>query len=172
MKKVLSFVLAICMLFALTACGSNGGKQDAASGDLSNDQQSNAGPIRQKKQKVDVDLTKLSSTMVYSEVFNMMYAPEDYNGKTVKMNGAFALYCQRLTEDGQPDLDYPISYACVIADATACCAQGLEFVLSGDHSYPDDFPELGKNITVMGTFETYEEGGSKYIHLVNAELST
>ena len=32
---------------------------------------------------VDVDLTVLSSTMVYSEAYNMMYYPENYIGKTV-----------------------------------------------------------------------------------------
>ena len=41
---------------------------------------------------IDVDLTKLSSTMVYSEVYNMLYTPDDYIGKTVKMKGAFAYY--------------------------------------------------------------------------------
>ena len=33
----------------------------------------------------------LSSTMVYSEVYNMMVDPESYIGKTVKMDGS--TYC-------------------------------------------------------------------------------
>ena len=40
----------------------------------------------------DVDLTTLSSTMVYSEVYNMMTAPSDYIGKNVKMKGNFSYY--------------------------------------------------------------------------------
>ena len=36
---------------------------------------------------VDLDLTVLSSTMVYSEVFKMMMAPEEYEGTTIKMDG-------------------------------------------------------------------------------------
>lgn len=102
----------------------------------------------------------MGSTMVYSEVFNMMYAPEDYVGKTVKMEGSFAVY------EGV-DRNY---YACLIADATACCAQGIEFVWSGDHTYPEDYPELGTTITVTGTFETYMEDGMEYCQLVDAEI--
>ena len=59
-------------------------------------------------------------------------------------------------------------YACIIADATACCSQGLEFELSGQHTYPDDYPELGTNITVTGTFQLYQEGGGLYCHLTDA----
>ncbi len=76
---------------------------------------------------MDVDLTVLSSTMVYSEVYNMLYNdPAHYLGKTVKARGTFSIY--QLVTDGvlQPD---PVSYACIISDAAACCAEGMEFVL-------------------------------------------
>ena len=36
-------------------------------------------------ESIDVDLTQLSSTMVYSEVYAMVYEPDQYLGKTVKM---------------------------------------------------------------------------------------
>ena len=117
---------------------------------------------------IDVDLTQLSSTMVYSEVFNMMYAPEGYIGKTVKMEGQLAIY-QAVDKDGTPVPDQ-IYFACVIADATACCLQGVEFVLAGEHTYPDDYPDPGSDITVTGTFEVYEEAGYQYCRLVDAEM--
>ena len=117
---------------------------------------------------VDVDLTTLSSTMVYSEVYNMLYEnTADYIGKTVKMKGAFGVAQVVVDGEQQPE---PAAYACVIADATACCTQGIEFVLSGEHTYPQDYPELGEEITVVGTFETYEADGIPGIHLVNATL--
>ena len=59
-------------------------------------------------------------------------------------------------------------FACMIADATACCAQGLEFALAGEPVYPDEYPELGAEITVVGTFEWYEEDGCRYYRLGNA----
>ena len=116
-----------------------------------------------------VDLTVLSSTMVYSEVYNMMMTPENYVGKTIKMKGQFTFY-QATDENGDPIPDQ-IYFACIIADATACCSQGLEFVLAGEHSYPADYPELGTEITVVGTFQTYEENGYMYCHLVDAEMA-
>lgn len=109
---------------------------------------------------VDVDLTKLSSTMVYSEVYNMMYTPENYIGKNVKMSGMFVAYTNQ-------DQFYP---AVIIADATACCSQGLEFVLEGNPSYPEGYPEMETDITVIGTFETYVEDGNTYCRLKNAKI--
>ena len=109
----------------------------------------------------DVDLTRLSSTMVYSEVSQMIYSPGDFLGKTVKMTGVFNVY------EGETR-NY---YACIISDATACCANGIEFVWSGDHAYPEDYPAQGAEITVTGTFDMYEEDGFTYIQLSDAALS-
>ena len=113
---------------------------------------------------IDIDLTALSSTMVYSEVYNMMCEPEKYVGKTIKISGLFSAYHDQGT--GQ---DY---FACTIQDATACCAQGMEFVLSDDYKYPDDYPKEGGIITVVGTFETYMEGSQTYCTLKNAKLES
>jgi len=109
-----------------------------------------------------VDLTALSSIMVYSEVYNMMMKPEEYIGKTVKMAGAFNVYY-----DETLDKYY---FACVISDATACCSQGIEFELTGDYKYPDDYPEVGSEITVTGIFDTYVEGEFTYCTLRNATM--
>ncbi len=107
---------------------------------------------------VDVDLTQLSSTMVYSEVYAMATEPEQYIGKTVKMEGLFATQ----------DYNGARLYACIVQDATACCAQGLEFEMEEELVYPDDFPEPGAEITVVGTFDAYKEevDGNYYIYLV------
>lgn len=116
-----------------------------------------------EKSTADVDLTKMSGTMVYSEVFNMLSAPEQYKGKTVKMNGTFNVYYTEATNT--------YFFACIVQDATACCAQGLEFVLKGEHIYPDDYPELGEEITVTGVFDTYMEGEYEYCTLRDAEMT-
>ncbi len=130
--------------------------------------ESSVSDIEEDDSEFDVDLTKLSSTIVYSEVFNMLYYPDEYIGKTVRMKGQFALY-QAVDENNQPIPDQ-IYFACIIADATACCSQGLEFVLAGEHVYPDDYPRRGEEITVSGTFETYLEDGYLYVHLVDAVM--
>ena len=120
------------------------------------------GTVKPPAEGVDVDLTALSSTMVYAEVYNMMTAPSDYIGKTVKMEGPFATY-----HDEAADKWY---FACIIKDATACCSQGIEFELAGDRKYPEDYPAEGDEICVVGVFDTYQEGESTYCTLRNAEL--
>ena len=107
---------------------------------------------------IDIDLTAISSTMVYSEVYNMMMTPDDYIGKTVKMSGAYATY-----HDDATGNDY---YACIMQDATACCSQGNEFVLA-DGNYPESNDQT---LSVVGTFDTYDENGTKYCTLRNAQL--
>ncbi len=109
---------------------------------------------------IDIDLTAISSTMVYSEVYNMMMTPEAYKGKTVKMSGAYATY-----HDDNTGNDY---YACIIQDATACCTQGMEFILA-DGNYPT---EQGINVTVSGVFDVYTEGEAQYCTLRDAVLES
>ena len=191
MKRIFCLLLAACMTLSLCACG-KGSEKDAGNDTPSSDVEVSAPtesiptpkeqetPDEQQTPEepeqtqtsadgVDVDLTVLSSTMVYSEVYNMLYNdPAHYLGKTVKARGTFSIY--QLVTDGvlQPDL---VSYACIISDAAACCAEGMEFVLEGDLTYPDDYPELGTEITVIGEFQSYEENGVTWYHLVNARLA-
>ena len=120
---------------------------------------SNAGKVTQASD-IDIDLTRLSSTMVYSEVYNMMNTPENYVGKMVRMNGKLAVY-------KYPERNY---YTCIIKDATACCQQGMEFLWAGDHKYPDDYPNEGDGIIVTGVFDIYYEGENKYVQLKDASL--
>ncbi|MBR4743508.1 MAG: hypothetical protein IK082_04870 [Oscillospiraceae bacterium] len=113
-------------------------------------------------ERIDIDLTEMSSTMVYSEVYSMLETPENYIGKTVKMNGIFAYYYDEETGS--------YYFACIIRDATACCSQGIEFVLTDDYVYPDDYPEVGGDVTVLGRFDTYMEGEYLYCTLRDAVL--
>ena len=55
-------------------------------------------------------------------------------------------------------------------DATACCSQGIEFVLAGEHTFPDDYPNENAIITVTGLFDTYQEGEYRYCTLREAVM--
>ena len=101
--------------------------------------------------KVDVDLTDMSATMVYSEVFDMVNKPDEYIGKTIKMHGNIFMNFDEKEER--------IRCYCIIADATKCCQQGLEFVLKKE---PDKYPEGDSEVTVVGTADKfkYEDGTS------------
>ena len=186
MKRILCLLLAVCMAVSLCACG-KGSEKDAGNDASSSNEESSASaesiPMPKEQETpeeseqpqassdgAEVDLTVLSSTMVYAEVYNMLYNdPESYLGKTVRARGEFSIY--QLVVDGvlQPD---PVAYACIIADAAACCAEGMEFVLKDDLAYPDDYPEPGAEITVVGEFQSYEENGMTGYHLINARLES
>lgn len=148
----------MCAVFAVLAAGCEVGEKT----EVPEPSESIAEEPAVNEDVPDVDLTQLSSTMVYSEVYNMMCYPENYIGKSVKMNGSYTSFYDEAT-----DKHYS---ACIIMDATACCAQGIEFELTDDFVYPQDYPNEGDPICVVGTFETYNEGENRYCTLKNATI--
>ncbi|MBR6395923.1 MAG: hypothetical protein IKS09_03035 [Lachnospiraceae bacterium] len=110
---------------------------------------------------IDIDLTALTSNMVYAEVYAMTTSPEDFIGKTIKMEGT--TYSVKDIVTGKT------YYACIVQDATACCAQGIEFDLAED-KLSGDYPKDGDTVCVIGTFGTYEEAGGTYCTLKDATL--
>lgn len=147
-NKILSLILALVLIFCVFAGCSKSQDNDAEDTTVQTSSETN---------QIDVDLTQLSSTMVYSEVYNMLITPDNYRGKTVKMEGQFS---SAASADNSK-----YYYAVIIADATACCQQGIEFVLA-DGKTPEH--EIGDEITVVGTFDTYQEGELTYCYLKNA----
>ena len=106
------------------------------------------------KSDVDVDLTVMSATMVYSTVADMLSNPDNYKGKSVRMDGD-----SNITHDG--------THSCIVYDALGCCTEGIEYVLSDESK---DYPEDAKHITVVGTFATYTKNKTKYFVLIDAEF--
>ena len=102
----------------------------------------------------------MSSTMVYSYVFNMVTTPDDFIGQRVKIRGT---YDEQFWD--QTNLTY---HYIVIADATACCAQGMEFVLTD----PDAaYPQVGEEFEISGIFGTYVENGTLYIQITADQIT-
>ena len=132
MKKLISALLILSML--ITGCAKKEETTPASAGAVISDV---------------IDLTKLSSILVYTEVENMMMTPNRYLGKTVKMRGPYYANYYFETEK--------YYHYVTIEDALACCKQGLEFVLNGEHVYPDDYPKDNTEIEVTGVFGSYEE---------------
>ncbi len=115
--------------------------------------------------KVDVDITRMSPTFVYAQVFNMLISPEEYEGKLVRIKGKFYVFTY---EDENGEIQN--SFSCIVQDATACCAQGLAFRLSGKHEYPEDYPSVNDEIIVQGRFHQFEVDGFSRIELVDSFL--
>lgn len=115
---------------------------------------------------VDIDISVMNSDMVYATVYQLMADAESYFGKKIKVEGIYnAAYDEEMKQ---------YYHYVVITDATACCQQGLEFQLDdGSRVYPDDYPELGSEVMIIGTFEEYKdhpEDEYSYVRLGNASL--
>lgn len=108
---------------------------------------------------VDIDLTKMSSTMVYSTVFNMVNNPTNFVGKTMRMRGEYTTYHISVSDPTQ------IIHACIVRDAAGCCSQGLEFVLSNGN-----YPAGAGEITVVGTIAVQKISGKYVCYLKNSTL--
>ena len=111
---------------------------------------------------VAVDLTTLSSTMVYAEVFNMMVSPDDYIGKTIRITGIFTVYQDPETKQ--------VYCGVIVQDATACCAQGFDIAMPENALYPQDYPPAESEVTVVGELQadrSMEEYGMIFLRLEN-----
>ena len=113
-------------------------------------------------EQIDLDLSKMSGTVAYAQVYQIMYDPEAYLGKIIRVTGFYDVF-----EDRDTGMVYT---SCVIPDAAACCLQGIEFVWAGDHAWPDAYAEPGASLTVTGRLETYLEDGWMYVRLADAEV--
>ena len=170
MKKSMLFVALVIIVAGITGCSNSDNKDLSDKGtvnyqnttnatDVSNNSTSEAADIDDGE--IDIDLTKLNSTMVYSQVYDIVNNGDNYLGKTIKAKGPFSYFQET---DGRE------FFAVLINDATACCAQGIEFVLDGDYSYPDDYPSIGTEITVVGKFNYYKEDYYTYCQLTDATM--
>ena len=176
-KRVLLVISSIALL--LSSCASGGhlnsrnnpiaslfNSNDSANyssivSGLTNSTSQNDYPVYES---VDIDLTTMNATMVYSEVYDMLDKPSNYLNKIVKVAGPFRPY-----ESTDPNSCYP---AILVMDATACCGNGLEFLLYGvprcSMSGGNGYPLYDEEATIVGRFETYLEGTDMYVHLIDA----
>lgn len=161
MKKRIYRLLIILFIGLLAACGTK--KYNEADGPTADEEyQTIISESVPGTDGVDLDLSELSSSIAYAQIYNMKYTPDDYIGKTVKIRGQFAYY-----ENPDTKVRY---FACIITDGTGCCSQELEFIPVGEHAYPDDYPTIGSEITVTGTCEVHEKNEYRYCRLVNATV--
>lgn len=112
---------------------------------------------------VDLDLSTMSATAIYSEVSNMMTDPKKYVGKTIKVKGYY-------TVSIDPSTGERYTY-CLIPDATECCQQGLLFKLKKGEA--SKLPAEEKRFVISGKFTLKtlpEDKNATYVELENAKV--
>ena len=145
-KRIALMVCAALCALALTGCGGGPASVEAPA----------------QAQKVDLDLTALSSTMVYAEVYDIVGDPAAHVGQTIRIRGPYYA-----TSDAALGTHYSFV---VVEDATACCQQGIEVVLNGEHVWPDDYPQNDQQVEVTGTYGSYQEEGITYYCILTDEF--
>lgn len=110
--------------------------------------------------KADIDLSVMSDTLAYSEIYLIQSDVDSYIGKTIRLTGFYDVM----------EAEERNYYACSVMDSTQCCSLGFVFLWAGDHAYPDDYPSVGDIITVTGVFDVYYEGEYQYCQLIDAEV--
>ncbi len=113
--------------------------------------------------QVDYDLSSMGPDMVYATIYQMMIDPKSYVGKSFKVTGNY--YSSYSKENDQ------YYHFCMVKDAAACCAQGLELLWADDNmNKHENCPDEEALVTVEGVFETYEEGQNTYGRLKDVRL--
>ncbi len=158
-KRLLIFAFLCSLLLCLSACGQ--GSEASAPTTAAQTQPTTEGALAapQNDSGIDIDLTQMTSTMVYSQVYDFLANPMNYIGKTVKMEGS---YFPEQAEGGEQ-----VYHFLIINDATGCCPQGLEFICSDPDAV---FPEENDMLTLVGTFELYDENGWTYFRFQTDEV--
>ena len=156
----------------LAGCGSAGkadNEKTVAESKIANESNTNENSTEaesefvKKDGEVDYDLTVMGADMVYATVYQMMIDPKSYIGKSFKIRGN---YYSSYSKD--KDVYY---HFCMIKDAAACCAQGLELLWADEKmNRHKNCPEEDALVTVEGVFETYEEGPNTYGRIKDAKI--
>lgn len=113
---------------------------------------------KEKAGKADIDLCSENRDNDYNSFLKLLINPEDFDGKTVKLHGTFSI-----NKNGGKNY-----YICSPSTKSGSASQGMEFTLSKDYKYPDDFPAPGEEITIFGKFEFYEEYHKSYCRIKDA----
>ncbi len=140
-KKIVGVLSMILLMLLVVSCG-----------------QDTQVDIPNEAQPIDIDLTTMSGTMVYSQVYDIMINPLDYLGQTLKLEGEFHWEYFEPTEQTY--------YFVIIKDATGCCPQGLEFVNNSDV----EFPVSGTVIEMVGVLEQYQDGNNSFFRIAADEI--
>lgn len=168
-RKALALCLALCLL---SGCGAVRGQETETTAAAETAVETTAETtvetttetttaVPKDLPPVDVDLTQMPQNLMYSQAYDMLYNPEQYLGKTVRISGPYSSYADPETN--------ALHRACLIRDATACCTQGVEFE-PADETLPA--PDEEDVITVSGVFDTYMTGPFLYCILRDAQIES
>ena len=139
-RKALAFIalVALCAA-ALAGCAASGGSDKAVSA-------------------VPFDI-EIKEKMFIAQTNDIYYNPDDYLGKTIKLEGMFDSYTSDAGE----------TYCSVIRFGPGCCGTDANagFEVAWDKPYPD----VNDWVEAVGVLEEYDEDGGSYLRLALTSLT-
>lgn len=162
----------ILILSCIVLAGCNGVKKPDAAKAVAKSATDSAGTekvaksgvdTKSKDGKIDYDLSSMGPDLVYATIYQMMMDPKSYVGKSFKVTGSY--YSSYSKDNNQ------YYHFCMVKDAAACCAQGLELLWADDSmNKHENCPAEEATVTIEGVFETYEDGQNTYGRLKDVKL--
>lgn len=159
-KKIICLSMNVLFVVMLSFVALASNAQRVNNSNASRTKTTNNSSTNSASSDVDLDLVKLNQTMLYSQLVNIAENYESYLGKKIRLAGNMNVV------NGGGANNY---FIVECSDVTACCNQGLEFILKNGSTKIEDYPDTGDRVLVSGTLEKYYEGSNPYIHLVNSE---
>ncbi len=136
MKKFLLLGACVLSTFFLTSCAEEA-VGSVASGSVLSTYDAN------DPDSIYKDLSPLTSTMLYGEVFNMMSYPDEYLGKNIQIKGLLNSY--------QDEISHEKYFWLMIPDAAACCSQGFGLYFKEEYDLDDIMAlEPETEVTLVG----------------------
>lgn len=108
-----------------------------------------------------MDLSDMSYTMAYAQVYSMVMAPKRHQGETLKIKGSYYGF---QTQEGQD------VHLILIIDEAGCCEVGMEFQITGNLAWPQDYPPNNSIILLTGLMDIIHHGDNPYPLLVANEI--
>lgn len=106
-----------------------------------------------------LDLSRMSPTMAYAQLYNIFMEQEKYVGQTIKMRGQ---YVAMRDENEVAKYHFVMVY-----DNAACCQLGMEFLMTPAENLPKD----NSLIELTGVFDICNDAGEKFCVLRVKEVS-
>lgn len=163
-RKIFVLLILPIIFLSLASCNKLKDRKSSENNNQTPVQNANFGNKTSSKRTVSksdyIDISNLSGTAAYAQVYGIVSDSKSYEGKTIKIKGTFKTY----SENGKT------YYACTVSDAAGCCVQGLEFEPLKKYSYPKDFPKPDETIIVKGKLKIIYKDNFDFCVLQDAEI--
>ena len=148
MRKIIGVISLILVFIFIAGCSDNADEAEDLGGRTAEERDAVF---------IDIDLSRLSTTVLSVEVANIYAAGRDNLGKTIRVRGTYdGFYNAQL---------HIVMHQILTLDVDACCREGFEFRWSRSNEPSGDYPPIGSFIEVDGVLKIHTDFGQPFLYL-------